>query len=498
MRFPTRWAFGAAVAAVAALGFASDSIVPPFAAVQQAMLAVPGSLSNAWADFDNDGDIDLAASLGSGGIRLYRNDDGELVDIGAMVGLPTGGPMYRGLSWGDYDGDGWLDLFAGAGNHADPSALFRNLNGGKFVDVAAQTGLVMPGRASRQNNWVDYDNDGDVDLYATDRSGANRLYRNDGGVFVAAFPDGGPTTVRATVGACWLDYDRDGDLDLFLANQSGNPDELWRNDGDGFSNVAPVLGMDRPGRPEDEGSVGCAIGDYDNDGNLDIFVASYGINVLWRGRDDGSFKDVADETGVGIRNHAVGAAFGDWDNDGFPDLAMMGYEGTPGQLVPHDSLFHNIGGKRFVNVLAREDPLNAGDHGVAWVDYDRDGAVDLSLTRSFGSEGGHFVFRNLLPRERAARSLSVLVLDAKGHFTQAGAEVRIYTSSGRLLGTGQVQTGGGFNAQNAIPVHLGVPEATEVVVEVTFMDAAGRQVQRIPGIRIGAHAGKSLVVRRAD
>lgn len=492
----TRLALAAPLALTASLALADDAAAPPFAAVQRDLMAVPGSLSNAWADFDKDGDLDYAVSTKGGEIRLYRNDRGTFVSIGAPAGLPTGGAEYRGISWGDYDGDGWLDLFAGATDPKNPSALFRNLDGKSFADVASAAGLTMPGRSSRQNNWVDYDNDGDVDLYATDRIGANKLYRNDGGVFTQVFTDGGPTDARSTVGACWLDFDRDGDLDLFLANQSGKTDALWRNDGDRFTDVAPALGMDRPGRPKEEGGVGCAVGDYDRDGHLDIFVPSYGVNVLWRSKGDGTFEDMGKATGVGVENHAVGAAFGDWDNDGYPDLAVMSYEGPAGQQVPRDSLFHNRGGKAFVNVLRDDSLLNAGDHGVAWADYDRDGAIDLSVTRGYSPVGGHFVFRNLLPRARAAKSLSVMVLDAKGRFTQAGAEVRLYTRSGRILGAAQVSTGGGYNAQGATPVHFGVPDAANVTVEVTFMGAGGRQVQRIPNVPIRAYAGKSLVVRR--
>jgi len=471
---------------------------PAFAPVQRDLLAMPGSLSNAWADYDNDGDLDLAVSLKSGEIRLYRNDKGVLASVGGDLGLPTAGYEFRALDWGDYDGDGWVDLLAGATAPDKLSAVFHNLGGKSFVDVAREVGLTLPGRSSRQNNWIDYDNDGDLDLYATDRMGANKLYRNDGGRFVQAFAGMGPTDARSTVGACWLDYDKDGDLDVFLANQSGKTDALWRNDGTAFVDVAPQLGMENAGRTKDQGGVGCAVGDYDNDGNLDIFVPNYGHNTLWRGDGKGGFTNTAQATGVGVENHAVGAAWGDYDNDGYLDLAVMSYEGPTGQQTPKDSLFHNEGGKGFVNVLKAGGPLDAGDHGVVWVDYDQDGAVDLSVTRGYSPVGGHFLFRNLLPKAKARQSLQVTVLDAKGHFTQQGAEVRVYAPGGKLLGTGQVSTGGGYGSQGATPVHFGLPGASRVTVEVTFMSATGRKAQRIEKVDVKAYAGKALIVRRAS
>jgi hypothetical protein len=256
--------------------------------------------------------------------------------------------------------------------------------------------------------------------------------------------------------------------------------------------------METPGRKTDEGGVGCAVGDYDNDGALDIFVPNYGHNALWRNNGDGTFTNTAMATGVGVENHAVGAAWGDYDNDGYPDLAVMSYEGPPNSQVPHDALFHNEAGKRFVDVIKEGGQLDAGDHGVAWVDYDRDGAVDLSVTRGYSPVGGHFLFRNLLPAAKARQSLEVTVLDAKGHFTQPGAEVRVYGAGGKLLGTGQVSTGGGYGAQGATPVHFGLPGVSRVTVEVTFMSAKGRQTQRVANVDLKAYAGKTLIVRRAS
>lgn len=494
--------FFAAAAAVAAgesasaQGRTAPSAALPFTAVQPALLAVPSSFANAWGDYDNDGDLDLAVSLGSGEVRLYRNDKGVLVSVGAQLGMPqAGGHELRGLSWGDFDADGFIDLLGGATAKDKLTIVLRNDGGRRFVNVAAAIGLTIPNRSARQTNWVDYDNDGDLDVYATDRAGDNMLFRNDGGVFTRVFAGVGPTDARPTVGACWFDMDRDGDLDLFLANQSGATDALWRNDGDRFTDVAPALGLTGPPRTTAEGGVGCAVGDYDNDGDFDLFVPNYGHNQLYRNNGDGTFTDVAQALGVGVVNHAVGADSGDYDNDGDLDLSVMSYEGPSGAQAPANALFRNDGAAGFVNVLTKDSPLNVADHGVQFVDYDNDGGLDLTVTDGYGPVGGHFVFRNTLPDAAKRRSLSVLVLDANGRHTRFGAEVRVYDRSGTLLASRLVVTGGGYNTQRAAPVHFGLAKSQTVDVRVTFMGRDGPKPVAVLGVEPSQFVGRNLVIR---
>lgn len=485
----------AALSAGIAGGGATADSAPAFTSVQPDDFSVAGSLSNSWADFDNDGDPDLAVSIKTGEIRLYRNDSGTFTGIGEAFGLPVEGAEMRGLSWGDYDGDGWIDLYAGATRATEGNLLFRNVRGRGFTRAARGADVTAPGRSARQSSWIDFDNDGDIDLFAANRAGANALFRQDAGSFTRVDAERAGDDPRPTVGACWLDYDRDGDLDLFLANQAGATDALWRNDDGRFVDVAPALGMDRPSRPPEEGSVGCAVGDYDNDGQLDLFVASYGVNVLYRNRGDGSFEDVAPRLGLAEHNHAVGAAWGDYDNDGHLDLYVTAYTGASGQQRPANRLYRNLGGQRFENVLPAGSPLNVGDHGVQWVDFDGDGALDLSLTRGYTDVGGHFVFRNSLGTDGARRSLVVLVLDKRGRFTRMGAEVHLYDRSGRILAARQVSTGGGYNSQSALPVHFGLGSFEPSIVEVAFMGQAGRPHRVSKRVRLKRYTGSVVTIR---
>ena len=475
---------------------ASGEVVPPvFTSVQPELFEASGAQPNAFVDFDNDGDLDLFVGFRNRPDRLYRNDDGTFTDVAGEVGLATAEDT-RVAAWGDYDGDGHVDVYIGfpnAGGLTD--RIFRNEGDGTaFRDVTAELGVVISG-TTRQTSWIDYDADGDVDLFVALRDGPNRLFRNDGSTLTDVTEETGIGDPRRTVGVAWFDYDQDGDLDAFVANQNGDADGFFRNDGGRFTDVAPELGMDGGERSEEIGGVGPDVTDMDNDGDLDLFVANYGPDTVWRNDGDGTFTEIAAGTVVGADHHSTTSAWGDYDNDGWPDVFVAAYLAEEPEAPDH--LFRNDRG-RFVDVTPPAVLARGASHGVRWADYDADGDLDLALANNHPEEGTHPLYRNDLPPELAARSLQVRLLDAEGRHRYAGAEVRVFdAATGRLLGTRLVDSGGGYCSQGAAPVHFGLPPGVERLdVEVTTLGPRGRVAHRVEDVDPAAIPGRVLEVRR--
>jgi len=464
---------------------------PQFTLHQPDLFKDGGALTNTIADYDNDGDLDIFVGFNNKPNRLYRNDHGNFREVAKEVGLADVG-VIRTSAWGDYDGDGQIDLcIASVSGEGSWDRLYHNDgDGAHFSDVTAAAGVQLAG-SFRQVAWIDFDNDGDVDLFVALRDKPNVLFQNEGGRFHDVAKELGVDDPRRSVGAVWFDYDKDGDLDLYVANMDGDANGLFRNDGRRFTDVAREAGVEDGGRPLGStlfGTVRPSLADYDNDGNIDIFCANYGPNALYRNVDGKRFVNLASGLGLAIDNCYDSGIWGDWDNDGRIDLYVNGTI-TRGRSF-EDYLFHNDL-DRFSDVTPDIIRENDADHGAQWFDFDADGDLDLALTG-----GMHHLLRNGLAEQYAKCSLQVVVLDAKGHYTRAGAEIRIYDrGTKKLLGTGFLDTGSGYNSQNAMPAHFGLPQVDRVDVEITTMTQKGRRTARLPDISIKDYLGRHLAAK---
>jgi FG-GAP-like repeat/ASPIC and UnbV len=181
---------------------------------------------------------------------------------------------------------------------------------------------------------------------------------------------------------------------------------------------------------------------------------------------------------------------------GLLDLYVSGYKHVGTAMEPDNHLFKNLGGGHFTEVNIQGTAFNSADHGVQWVDYDNDGALDLSLTDDFSKTmSRHTLLHNDLAAAQRKNALEVTVVDASGHYTRAGSEVRLYDQKGKLLATRLVATGDGYNSQGTQPVHFGVPANQPVTVEVTFLTKSGRVTQKVANVRPADYTGKTLVVK---
>ena len=358
------------------------------------------------ADYDNDGDTDVLVLRGAwlgtqGTIRnsLLRNDTSpgggkvQFTDVTALAGLADPAYPTQTAAWGDLDNDGDLDLFVGNESAKElrlkdsagdfPSQLFQNNGDGTFTDIAPTAG-VQNDRFCKGVTMGDYDNDKDLDIFVSN-VGKNRLYRNNAdGSFTDVAPDLGIAGSGGFDFAPWFfDFNNDGWLELFLGAgdakfENMKPDErgaphgaripnLYRNNGDGtFTDIAREAGLDHPYLP-----MGANFGDFDNDGWLDIYLATGDSNfetltpnVLLKNLAGQGFENVTYAARLGHLQKGHGVAFADFDRDGDLDLYHQLGGFFPGDKF-HNALFLNPGtGNGFLEVRCRGTQSNRSGFGV--------------------------------------------------------------------------------------------------------------------------------------
>jgi hypothetical protein len=422
----------------------------------------------AWADYDGDGLVDLYVCNLTGTNVLYHNLGGATFeDVTAASG--TGNARSSlGAVWADYDEDGDQDLYVTNRNAAN--RLYRNNGDGTFTDVAVLAGVDGGVKYSQSASWVDYDNDGDIDLFVANRFTLNFLFSNNGnGTFARADSAAGITAMKYTRSAVWADYDEDGDQDLFIS-VSGDPNICYENLGNGtFVDAASSLGLD-----DTAAAAGAAWGDVDGDLDLDLFVANDATaNRLYLNEGE-SFVEAAGDAGLAFAGSSRSPVWIDLDKDGDLDLLL-----TTGVRVMY---YVNDGIGVFTEIPSASglDDSSLGE-GAAVADADGDGDVDYYVCRSQYAPN-----RLYLNNGNLFHYFGVKLTGKKSNRDAIGARITVIVNGTSMVR--EVSAGSGLFSMNETTQYFGLAQETavdQVTIEwpsgktQTFTNLAGDQILEI-------------------
>ena len=422
----------------------------------------------AWGDYDGDGDLDVFVTAWTfiGGFplnKLWRNNgDGTFTDVASAFNLAGFNNFSSSAAWVDFNNDGRLDVYVTNFTRDEQDFLYQN-NISTFSILLPNTVKGNPFWSA----WGDYNLDGNLDFYLARFNNDNLLFKNNGnGTFSNVTSTAGVGDVRDSERAYWIDYDNDGLPDLYVVNLY-QESILYRNQGDGtFEDVTASAGIGSAGL----GRHG-AWADYDTDGNIDLFIANIGANILYHNNGDGTFSRVAGSGVEQTTNAWVSwsAGWSDFNLDGNTDLFIAsGAESSAGE---RRSLFANNGGGAFTDVTVA--PFSAADSssGSAWGDFDNDGDADLYVL-NYGPDA---FFRNdttpnpgqSFLKVRPLRFGTVLAdsLAADG----IGAKIWVF-DAGTTTIRGYQEIISGSDALEAI---FGLPSAGAYDVQVQFTSQTG-------------------------
>lgn len=439
---------------------------------------------SAWTDYDSDGRPDLwigrhwkqpLLMKGLGGTDFTRVEDPD---------LRTMGIDRHACAWGEANGDGQPDLYcvrgADKGTGKGANQLFVRTQRG-FVDRAEGRGLSNPRGRGRSPNWLDYDSDGDLDVFVGNLTRAgypNALFRNDGDIFTQV--DAGVSEVLATISSSWADWDLDGDPDLLVLQHDQRPAVAYENVGGHFQ---------RTQLPEvtDASWTSAAWGDLDSDGRPDLHLVSGGSSVVLRNTRSG-FKPV----------HRMGLRFGrmsawlDVDNDSDLDLFVVqgarGQRRDPGETNQPDFLLVNTG-RAFQKVMGRSfrGPMLGNADAVSVSDFDRDGSVDVFTTNGlYYWRGPNVLLKN------TSRSGNWIGLDLAGpDENPLGYGARVIVRGGGRTVRRQLTDEANYRTQNEVGyLHIGLGRSMVVSIELLWPDGSRDCVRGVPGTVVDIEHGR--------
>ena len=353
-------------------------------------------------DYDNDGDLDLYVSNGKRFGQysfLYQNNGGVFTRI-LNSGPVNDSLPFDGSSWGDFDNDGNIDMCTITW-YDSLNVLYKN-NGAGVFSFLGSSPIVTDRGFSETCSWGDYDNDGLIDLLITNSEGIgnwrNWVYKNTGNSNFTRIDSGVIFTDinRLSRGVNWIDIDGDRDQDIFVCNENNQNELMYKNEGNGY--FTRVLNI--PPTVSGGNSWSSSWGDYDNDGDFDLFVANWGNQNNFLFRNDGSFNftQITNDTIVNQAGYFACSGWGDYDNDGDLDMFVTQAYRTPNSPM-NNILYKNLLIETNTSTFERittDDIVNDPGYayGFAWGDWDADGDLDLFAARTYNENQNNAAYLN--------------------------------------------------------------------------------------------------------
>ncbi len=412
-----------------------------------------------WGDYDGDGKQDLLIINRNNTVDvhffLYHNEGS-----GVFTRVTSGGDLlldsakYTTATWGDYDNDGKLDLFLSTFG-GENNVLYHNTNPALGLFTKITTGVIVTeGGNTNSCSWVDFNNDGFLDMCATNYGQKRFLYQNMGsGTFTKLTTGTFVNDVSGSIGTQWGDFNNDGLMDAYVVNNATISNNfLYVNNGAGNFTKNTTLNI----VSDTTKSFGAAWGDYNNDGFNDLFVASDGLrnNELYKNNKDGTFTN-DNTSAIAQDQYSVMGNWADYDNDGFLDLFVSRWQNQ------NNLLYHNNGNGTFTKILIGEIVNDHGNSfGCAWADYDNDGDMDL-VVANINNEN-NFLYRNNATSENSNKWITIKCVGTTSNKSAIGAKVMVKAN---INGTTQWQmreivSETGYASQNDIRAHFGLGTAT--------------------------------------
>lgn len=416
---------------------------------QAAGIDAPGPFRGlAFGDFDGDGWDDLYVCARQGENKLYRNrGNGTFIDVGKAAGVNSSANTRLAI-WGDLNNDGYPELYLG--NENEPDILFLNNGNGTFTDIAWNAGIYNPANPFSVS-MADVNQDGWLDIYVANFKTENKLYLNNGNLTFSDYTfRSGAFSTRNAMATLFFDFDNDRDLDLYLVHD-GQPNLFYRNTGDGrFEEISEAAGVADPGF-----GMGADAGDINNDGWLDLYVTNLYENKLYLNNGDGTFSDISKTAGVDDYGMGWGTNFLDFNNDGWLDL----YVANDSYFSPYPNVLYQNNGDLTFRIVEAEGPVSSklGGYGSACADIDLNGSVDIALSNT-GTNDRLQLFENNYPPESW---VGFQLTGTTSNRDAVGARMEVWDDQG-VKRMEEVVAGSSFASQNSLLQHFGLGAATGI------------------------------------